>query len=368
MFSEEEREQSSVQTSELPTNIISKHIKKRPIGRSAGLQDEQTFTEGKKIRTSVYSPFQYSKINTHKEAEANSEKNEDKLSWVVLNFKPEDMNKFFKADPESFDEIGDENSTLMIDQPFDVHTSWEGCAKKEIKNLARQNGEDFNIKINTQSAPIEIANFCYYAQIVYCLVLVLKQDRQDILFMVGEITVLLRSSDLYCCPFSQDEKKLDFSDKMLNYAKLKLSDYVKNNFSMILWNYMTGNHKKIRSYIKTAQDAIAICAVLFSEVIRYPNMFFHNILMTQHYKTWDEFCDYHPMIKGGTWKCQGENRDISQKENLQQGENVPDKVKQCEQETLVNCVKNMIGDKVKRSTPFQLRFKDIQVKEDVINM
>jgi len=31
-------------------------------------------------------------------------------------------------------------------------------------------------------------------------------------------------------------------------------------------------------------------------------MFFHNILMMAHYKSWDEFCDYHPMV---TWKNQG---------------------------------------------------------------
>ncbi len=66
--------------------------------------------------------------------------------------------------------------------------------------------------------------------------------------------------------------------------------------------YMNGNHDKVDRYIQTPQDAIALCAVLFSEVIRYPDMFFHNILLMQHLKSWEEFHDNHPMLTGGSWK------------------------------------------------------------------
>lgn len=262
------------------------------------------------------------------------------------------MNTFFKA------EILDQNSnlhTLDLEKvPVDVVPSWEGNAKQEIEKIARDSDKNFNFEENKESTPLIIVHFHHYAKTVSCLI----QDsdwykrKQDIFLKVGTFIVLLRSSDLYCCPFSQNGKKIDFSDKMLNYAKLQPSDYVGKNFSMLLWDYMTGNHKKMDSHIKDPQDAIAICAVLFSEVIRYPNMFFHNILMTQHFKPFNEFCDYHPMMKGGTCKCQGKTRDISQIENLQQGENIPEKVKKCEQETLIICIQKM--REKKKCTPFEL--------------
>lgn len=113
---------------------------------------------------------------------------------------------------------------------------------------------------------------------------------------------------------------------------------------------MVGNHGKIYSHIETPQDAVALCAILFSEVIRYPNMFFHNILMMQHFKTWDDFCSYHPMVKGGTWKNQGKNSN----ESFQRGMKIPEKVKNREHENHLFCVKEMIKDEEKRCTPFQL--------------
>ncbi len=65
---------------------------------------------------------------------------------------------------------------------------------------------------------------------------------------------------------------------------------------------MNGNRDKVDRYIQTPQDAIALCAVLYSEVIRYRDMFFHNILLMQHLKSWEEFHDNHPMLTGGSWK------------------------------------------------------------------
>ncbi len=106
---------------------------------------------------------------------------------------------------------------------------------------------------------------------------------------------------------------------------------------------MNGNHDKVDRYIQTPQDAIALCAVLFSEVIRYPDMFFHNILLMQHLKSWEEFHDNHPMLTGGSWKGGSSKPDQVI---------VPEKVKQREEKNLFSCVKNIMRHQEKRGTLF----------------
>lgn len=114
-------------------------------------------------------------------------------------------------------------------------------------------------------------------------------------------------------------------------------------YSETVWFYMNGNRDKVDRYIQTPQDAIALCAVLFSEVIRYPDMFFHNILLMQHLKSWEEFHDNHPMVTGGSWK--GGSSKPGQVI-------VPEKVKQREEKNLFSFVKKIMRRKEKRGTLF----------------
>ncbi|XP_058610598.1 uncharacterized protein LOC131526351 [Onychostoma macrolepis] len=235
----------------------------------------------------------------------------------------------------------DDNSTAkMPDQPFGVHTSWERRPTQQIKTIVGRNIEDLNIDI---SAPIRISDFFHYASVIYYFVGFWwkqeKHERQDVTILVGDYSVRLQGSNLYCCPVKKDPRDQDIN---LNYARLKLSKKNAKNFSETIWNYIKGNHDKVESYVLTPQDAIAVCAVLFSEVIRYPDMFFHNILLMQCYKSWNEFCDYHPMVTGGSWKYQNNE------------EQVPEKVVKRKQENLVFCAKKIMSSEGKRSTLFHV--------------
>ncbi|XP_067268089.1 uncharacterized protein si:dkey-211g8.8 [Chanodichthys erythropterus] len=253
------------------------------------------------------------------------------------------MNKkrFLNDTPDRVDQGSDnQNSTAKIpDQPFEVRTSWEGCAVQKIKNIAYKSNKDLDMN-NNNGATIKIINFFHYAKIIIFLLEFWykqkKHDRQDIIFLVAGFYVQLQASDLYCCPVNKHEK----DDRNLNYATMKTSKKFTKKYSETVWNYMVGNHDKVKSYVQTPEDATAICAILFSEVIRYPDMFFHNILMMMHYKSWDEFCDYHPMVTGGTWKHQGED--------------VPKKVEKRKHQNLLFCAKKIIRNEGKRDTLFQV--------------
>ncbi|ROL41323.1 hypothetical protein DPX16_0211 [Anabarilius grahami] len=83
------------------------------------------------------------------------------------------------------------------------------------------------------------------------------------------------------------------------------------------------------SCINQPQDAILVCAILYSEVIRNHKMFFHNILLMQCVKSWHDFCDNHPMLTGGTWKDQGKD------------EKTQTKVIKREEESLIYCANKM---------------------------
>ncbi len=100
-----------------------------------------------------------------------------------------------------------------------------------------------------------------------------KRDMQTTDFLVGKFTIQMRPNDLYC-PIKKDEQDINLHDRRLSYATLKTSTCFNKKCSETVWFYMNGNRDKVDRYIQTPQDAIALCAVLFSEVIRYPDMFF----------------------------------------------------------------------------------------------
>ncbi len=151
--------------------------------------------------------------------------------------------------------------------------------------------------------PIRITSFPHYVAVLCFLIESWhKKDMQATDFLVGKFTIQMRPSDLYCCPVKKDEQDINLHDKRLSYATLKTSRCFNKKYSETVWLYMNGNRDKVDRYIQTPQDAIALCAVLYSEVIRYRDMFFHNILLMQHLKSWEEFHDNHPMLTGGSWK------------------------------------------------------------------
>ncbi|KAK2887484.1 hypothetical protein Q8A67_015712 [Cirrhinus molitorella] len=320
--------------------------------------EDETFIVGsgnkKRKRQSDYSqPEDYkgSEVSSGLEDRGNNqsccEGNENK-PHVNLSFKSEQMRekKFLYDVPDCSSE--DQNcTTKMPDQPFEVHTPWEDCADSKIENIANERIEDLDLNTDN-SAPIKIMDFFHYAQVIDYLIRVWwkqeKHDRQDMIFLVGRFLVRLQASDLYCCPIKKDEEEIHLHDKNLNYAKLKPSKEIAKNYSETIWNYMVGNHDKVESYVRTSQDATAVCAVLFSEVIRYPSMFFHNIVLMHLYKSWSEFCDYHPMVTGGSWKHQRQNND----------KKAPKKVLNREQENLVFCAKKIMSNEGKIGNLFQV--------------
>lgn len=242
--------------------------------------------------------------------------------------------KFLNDTPETTDQ-----GSKIPDQPFEVRTSWKGCAVQNIKNIADRSNEDVDFN-NDNGATIKTKHFFHYAKIIFFLLEFWfkqeKQNRQDITFAVGKFDVVLQASDLYCCPGNKHKK----NDRNLNYSTMETSEMFSKKFSETLWNYMVGNHDKVESSVQTPEDATAICAVLFSEVIRYPDMFFHNILMMVLYKSWANFRNYHPMLTGGSWKHQGDK--------------VPKKVKKREKQIILFFVEKIKRNEGKRDNLFQV--------------
>lgn len=254
--------------------------------------------------------------------------------------------RFLNDTPDAFDQKSDDqNSTAKIpDQPFEVRTSWEGCAVQEMKNIADRSTEVLDLNDNN-ATPIRIIDFFHYAKIIlFLLEFWYKQEKHDILLSVGRFTIRLQASDLYCCPVQNDEK----NDRNLNYATMKTSKQFNKKYSETVWNYMVGNHDKVKSSVQTPQDATAICAILFSEVIRYPDMFFHNILMMVFYKSWNEFCDHHPMVTGGSWKNQGKKVKCPRSGKS--------KVEKRKDKNILSCAEKILRDQGKRDSLFQVTF------------
>ncbi|XP_077051428.1 uncharacterized protein LOC143701746 [Siphateles boraxobius] len=253
--------------------------------------------------------------------------------------------KFLNDTLDTFDQKSDnQNSTAKItDQILEVHTSWEGCAVPKIYRIADRSPEVINLN-NNNGTPIRIKIFFHYAKIIIFL-LEFWHKKHDIILSVGIFTIRLKASDLYCCPVQNYEK----DDRNLNYATMKTSKQFNKKYSETLWNYMVGNHDKVKSYVQSPQDATAICAILFSEVIRYPDMFFHNILMMVHYKSWNEFCDYHPMVTGGSWKNQGKKVKCPRSKKSKVSE-----VEKRKHKNILSCAEKILRDQGKRDTLFQV--------------
>ncbi|XP_077061790.1 uncharacterized protein LOC143714457 [Siphateles boraxobius] len=190
-------------------------------------------------------------------------------------------------------------------------------------------------------APIRIAGLNHYAALIYFLIdtWYKNPDSQDIYFLVGKFTVQMRQDDLYCCPIKEGDKEIHVNNRDLSYTTMQTSPDFKKKCSETLWNYIKGNHGKVDLSIQVSGDATALCAVLFSEVIRYPKVFYLNILMMETFKSWQEFKDNHPMLTGGSCK------------NLNQNNSVPVKVREREEKLLHTCALKMI-DRGKRSVKF----------------
>ncbi len=239
-------------------------------------------------------------------------------------------------------------SAKVLDKPLKMRTSWEGCSGKKIKGII--NGRDVG---NIWGAPIRITGFLHYAAVIHLLIESWYKNKltKPIDFLIGKFTVRMQPNDLYCSPIKKGEQDMKLLDKICCYATMETSKNFNKHFSEIAWFYINGMHDRVDrngkhggSYIGTPQDATALCAVLFSEVIRYPDMFFHNILLMQHLKTWDEFYENHPMLTGGSWNVESSDPDAV---------NAPEKVKERKQKNISNYVKKM-RDKDKTGTLFQI--------------
>ncbi len=266
---------------------------------------------------------------------------------VLLSFDPEKMKEknFLNDTIDVFHlrtKVGNP-SAKMLDGAFKVHTSWEGCSPATIQVITQVSVTD-----NIWRAPIRITSFSLCCNNLFSHWILAKRDMQTTDFLVGKFTIQMRPNDLYCCPIKKDEQDINLHDRRLSYATLKTSTCFNKKCSETVWFYMNGNRDKVDRYIQTPQDAIALCAVLFSEVIRYPDMFFHNILLMQHLKSWEEFHDNHPMLTGGSWKGGSSKPDQVI---------VPEKVKQREEKNLFSCVKNIMRRQEKRGTVPQCSWK-----------
>ncbi|XP_067281123.1 uncharacterized protein si:dkey-211g8.8 [Pseudorasbora parva] len=250
-----------------------------------------------------------------------------------------------------YDRSDDQNSQAKLPclYTFYVYTSWEESAVQKIEDIANGHIEDLDLNSNNVE-PYRITSSFHYAKTIIFLLGFWRQqekhDRKDIIFSVGRFSIQLQASDLYCCPVKKTKNEMGSHYRNLSYPTMKPSKKLSKHYSETLWNYIKGNHDKVESYVQTSQDATAICAILFSEVIRYPDMFFHNILLMECYKTWNEFCDYHPMVTGGSWKCQDED--------------VPKKVKKREQKNLLYFAEKIMRNEEKRDTLFQITYTQFE--------
>ncbi len=129
-----------------------------------------------------------------------------------------------------------------------------------------------------------------------------------------------------------------------SYATLKTSTCFNKKCSETVWFYMNGNRDKVDRYIQTPQDAIALCAVLFSEVIRYPDMFF-----SQHPP------DAALEVMGGvSWQSSHVDRRIMERwiKQARPRDWFQKRFKQREEKNLFSCVKNIMRRQEKRGTLF----------------
>ncbi|KAL7826279.1 hypothetical protein AOLI_G00314880 [Acnodon oligacanthus] len=171
-------------------------------------------------------------------------------------------------------------------------------------------GSSMNIFKNT--------GFQQYARTVYSLMhRKQEQQQEDCLLQFGKYVLRLQNKDLYVIPqYEYTDGHLQtmrFNDRNLSYAKISPTNRFNKKYTETLYNYIIGNHRKVDRFVQSPEDAIAIGAVLFSEVIRNPEMFLHNFVLIHLLKSWDDFHHHHPMVTGGSWKHQGNNENLPKK-------------------------------------------------------
>ncbi|XP_017581067.1 uncharacterized protein si:dkey-211g8.8 [Pygocentrus nattereri] len=188
-------------------------------------------------------------------------------------------------------------------------------------NLGHESTQDDIMEVITEAETLNIfknGGFQQYARTVYSLVhRKQEQQQEDCFLQIGKYVLRLQIKDLYVIPqYEYTDGHLQtmrFNDRNLSYAKISPTNKFNKKYTETLYNYIIGNHKKVDCFVQSPEDAIAIGAVLFSEVIRNPEMFLHNFVLIHLLKSWDDFHHNHPMVTGGSWKHQGNNENLPKK-------------------------------------------------------
>ncbi|XP_036423235.1 uncharacterized protein si:dkey-211g8.8 [Colossoma macropomum] len=208
-----------------------------------------------------------------------------------------------------------------------VCISWDkDQAIQEIMRLANLGHErtqdDITEAVTLQSGSsmtiFKNGGFQEYAKTVYHLMHRKQEEQQeDYLLQIGKYVLRLQNKDLYVIPqYEYTDGHLQtmrFNDRNLSYAKISPTNRFNKKYTETLYYYIIGNHNKVDCCVQSPEDAIAIGAVLFSEVIRNPEMFLHNFVLIHLLKSWDDFHRHHPMVTGGSWKHQGNNENLPKK-------------------------------------------------------
>lgn len=238
----------------------------------------------------------------------------------------------FNLDFSTAQKTSSSANAFTLQDGTEVHTVWERSgAIQEITRIANtghetvENGGQITKTITLPSGSrltvIKNGGFQQYAQTVHFLINKwagsADLEQEDVYIRIGKYLLRLQKNDFYVVPqymYSDGHYQTkECHDRNLSYAKLNPTKPVNNRYSEALFNYIMGNENKVYSSVKSQDDAIAIAAVLFSEVIRNPEMFFHNILLLYLLKSWDDFRCKHPMVRGGSWKHQATRENLPEK-------------------------------------------------------
>ncbi|XP_022521849.2 uncharacterized protein si:dkey-211g8.8 [Astyanax mexicanus] len=226
--------------------------------------------------------------------------------------------------------------TITMQDGTEVYTSWQkDKAIPEIKRIAdlgqeiQKDDGQITETITPRSGPsikvYQNSGFHHYVQYIMFLIITWPQ-KEDVHISIGKYVLRLQKKDFYVVPLYEysdgHHQIIQFDERKLSYAKLRPTTDFSKKYSETLFNYIMGNQKKVSSFVRSPEDAIAVAAVLFSEVIRNPEMFFHNFVLMHLLKSWDDFHYKHPMLTGGSWKDKASR------------ENPPKKVTQKTQKTL----------------------------------
>ncbi|KAI4901276.1 hypothetical protein NFI96_022175 [Prochilodus magdalenae] len=243
----------------------------------------------------------------------------------------------------SRDEVSNTTNTYTLPDGNEMCVSWENQAVEEIMRLANFGHESLQGLYQKMTTTITVTpsgscvtifkngGFQQYAQTVWYLIHRKREQmnaasqenkktaqKQDSYLQIGKYVLKLQGDDLYIVPqytlhTDGHHQTIEFNKRNLSYVRLKPTNTFNKKYSETLYNYVIGNHTKVNCSVKSPEDAIAIGAVLFSEVIRNPEMFFHNIVLIYPLKSWDDFCLHHPMVTGGSWKLQADSKNLPKK-------------------------------------------------------